>query len=415
MSSNSSQAASQSANASATAASAAPAPYAPPVQQATTPARRRRIMLTIGSVFLLAGLAVALYWLLVGRYVEDTDNAYVQGNVVQITAQLAGAVTRIHVDDTDRVKAGQVLLELDPADARVAVAQAGAQLAQTVREVRTLYAAQAQAGANLAQRQAELARAEDDLQRRRNLAGTGAVSGEELRHAEAAVSSQRAALQVAREQLASGQALTFGVAVREHPNVLRAAARLREVLLSLQRTALIAPVAGQVARRSVQVGQRINAGVPLMAIVPLDQLWVDANFKESQLRRMQIGQPVVLTADVYGSEVKYHGKVAGFAAGTGGAFALLPAQNATGNWIKVVQRLPVRIELDAQELAEHPLRIGLSMHVEVDLHDQQGLALGAAPMAAEQAGKARYSSEAPVDKAAQGRIDAIISANLRAD
>jgi membrane fusion protein (multidrug efflux system) len=381
----------------------------PSGQQApATNGKRRRVMLTIGAVFLVAGVGFGLYWLLHGRFYEDTDNAYVQGNVVQVTPQVAGTVLRIYADDTDLVRAGQTLISLDPADAKVAVAQAEAQLGQTVREVRTLYTSQAQSSANLAQRQSDLAKAQDDLVHRRNLTGTGAVSGEELRHAEAAVSAAQAAVDAAREQLASGRALTEGTNVREHPNVQRAAAQLREALLALQRTTLKAPVDGQVAKRSVQVGQRVASGNALMAVIPLNRLWVDANFKEGQLRHMRVGQPVTLVSDLYGSKVTYEGKVVGLAAGTGSAFALLPAQNATGNWIKVVQRVPVRISLDPKQLAEHPLRVGLSMSAEVDLHDQQGAPLGTAT------DNAVYSTAAPAfDGEAQVRIDAIIDANLK--
>lgn len=383
----------------------------PPDQQApATNGKRRRAMLIIATVFVAIGLGFGLYWLLVGRFYEDTDNAYVQGNVVQVTPQIAGTVLRIYADDTDLVRAGQTLVSLDPADAQVAVTQASAQLGQTVREVRTLYANQAQAGANLAQRQAELARAQDDLAHRQRLAGTGAVSGEELRHAEAAVSAAQAAVDAAREQLASGRALTEGTNVREHPNVQRASAQLREALLALQRSTLKAPVDGQVAKRSVQVGQRVAPGNPLMAVIPLDRLWVDANFKEGQLRHMRVGQPVALVSDLYGSDVRYEGKVVGLAAGTGSAFALLPAQNATGNWIKVVQRVPVRISLDPRQLAERPLRVGLSMRAEVDLHDQRGAPLGTTTETAV------YSTAAPAfDKEAQARIDAIIDANLKSN
>lgn len=385
-----------------------PANPAPPQTPPVAPGKRRRILLGLAGAFLAAGLAYGLYWLFFSRFHEETDNAYVQGHVVQITPQISGTVQRIYVDDTDLVQAGQKLLALDPADAEVAVAQAEAQLAQTVREVRTLYASQAQSGATLAQRQAELARARDDLAHRRALAGTGAVSGEELRHAEAAVAAAEAAVAAAREQLASGRALTDGTSVREHPNVQRAAARLRESLLALQRSTLLAPVAGQVAKRNVQLGQRVNPGAPLMAVIPLDRLWVDANFKEAQLRDMRIGQPVTLVSDLYGGDVRYAGKVVGLAAGTGGAFALLPAQNATGNWIKVVQRVPVRIALDPRQLAEHPLRVGLSMQVDVDLRDRQGEPLGAAREA-----EAGEPPAAAGERAAQARIDAIVAANLK--
>ncbi|KIF80754.1 HlyD family secretion protein [Noviherbaspirillum autotrophicum] len=373
--------------------------------------KRKKILLTIGAVFAAAAVGSGLYWALVSRYIEDTDNAYVQGNVVQITPQIAATVAKIYADDTSMVKAGQPLVALDTADADVALAQAEAQLAQTVREVRTLYAAQAQASANLAMRETELARAKDDLARRKALAGSGAVSSEEIRHAESAVSSAQATLAAAKEQLASGRALTEGTSVANHPNVQRAAARVQEVLLMKSRSTLYAPVGGEIAKRSVQVGQRVTPGAPLMAIVPLDQLWVDANFKESQLREMRVGQPVKLIADIYGSKVEYAGKVEGLGAGTGSAFALLPAQNATGNWIKVVQRVPVRIALDPKQLAEHPLRVGLSMHVEVDLHDQQGVRVG------EAAGNAKAltasASANPIDAAAKARIDTIIAANLK--
>lgn len=373
--------------------------------------KRKKILLTIGSVFAAAAVGYGLYWALVSRYIEDTDNAYVQGNVVQITPQIAATVAKIYADDTSMVKAGQPLVTLDTSDADVMLAQAEAQLAQTVREVRTLYAAQAQASANLAMREAELARAKDDLARRKALAGTGAVSSEEIRHAESAVTATQAALNAAKEQLVSGRALTEGTSVANHPNVQRAAARVQEAMLTKSRSTLYAPVGGEIAKRNVQVGQRVTPGASLMAIVPLDQLWVDANFKESQLREMRIGQPVTLTADIYGSKIKYNGKVIGLGAGTGSAFALLPAQNATGNWIKVVQRVPVRISLDPKQLAEHPLRIGLSMHAEVDLHDQQGAPVG------ETAGTAKAPATSaaltPIDAAAKARIDTIIAANLK--
>ena len=385
---------------------------APPAQAPSGSPKRKKILLIIGLAFLLAAIAYGAYWLLFARFVEETDDAYVQGNVVQITPQIAGTVSKILADDTDVVKAGQPLVMLDTADADVALAQAEAQLAQTVREVRTLYASQAQAGANLSQRRAELARAQDDLKRRKSLAGSGAVSGEELRHAELAVQAAQAAVTAAQEQLASGRALTEGTTVEQHPNVQRAAARVQEAMLNQQRSTIYAPVGGQVAKRNVQIGQRINPGAPLMAIVPLDQLWVDANFKESQLRAMRIGQPVTLTADLYGGKIKYDGKVVGLAAGTGSAFALLPAQNATGNWIKVVQRVPVRIAIDRKQLADHPLRIGLSVQAEVDLHDQDGQGIGN-KMANAKSSTSYTAAPNPVARQVKSRIDAIIAANLK--
>lgn len=383
-----------------------------PINRNSAAPKRKKIMLTIASIFGAAAIGYGAYWALFSRYIEDTDNAYVQGNIVQITPQIASTVTKIYADDTAIVKAGQPLVALDAADADVALAQAEAQLAQTVREVRTLYASQAQASANVAVRAAELARAKDDLARRKALAGSGAVSAEEIRHAESAVAAADAAVAAAKEQLASGRALTEGTSVARHPNVQRAAAHVQEALLAQSRTTLYAPVGGEVAKRSVQVGQRVNPGAPMMAIVPLDQLWVDANFKESQLHDMRVGQKVTLTADVYGSKVKYDGKVVGMAAGTGSAFALLPAQNATGNWIKVVQRVPVRIALDPKQLAEHPLRIGLSMHAEVDLHDQSGARLGN-NTSAENAMAAYAPATDPVEAKAKARIAEIITANLK--
>lgn len=385
------------------AASARPSNMAP---------KRKKIMLGIGTLFLIAAVAYGAYWALVSRFIEDTDNAYVQGNVVQITPQLAGTVTKIHADDTSLVTAGQRLVSLDTADADVALAQAEAQLAQTVREVRTLFAAQAQSSANVGVREAELARAKDDLARRKALAESGAVSSEEIHHAENAVRAASAALEAAREQLASGRALTDGTTVVSHPNVQRAIARVQEAMLTQARSTLRAPVAGEIAKRNVQVGQRVAPGAPLMAIVPLEQLWVEANFKESQLRDMRVGQKVTLTADVYGSDVQYDGKIAGLGAGTGAAFALLPAQNATGNWIKVVQRVPVRISLDAKQLAEHPLRIGLSMHAKVNLRDQNGARIGNAALDTNALTAFATSNEA-IDEKAKARIAAIVTANLR--
>jgi len=361
------------------------------------PANSRRKLLTITAALVAVGaISYGAYWGVVLRHYESTDNAYVQGNLVQVTPQIAGTVVGINADDTDKVTAGQPLVQLDAADARVALEQAEAQLAQKVREVRTLFVGNGSLSATVALRQADAARAaadvtkaEDDLRRRAPLTTSGAVSGEEMKHAESALQSARstltaaqAAVIAAREQLTSNQSYTDNTSIDAHPNVQAAAAKVREAYLTLKRAELPAPVSGYVARRSVQVGQRVQAGAPLMAIAPLDQLWVDANFKEVQLQKIRIGQPVKLKADVYGSKVEFDGKVAGLGAGTGAAFALLPAQNATGNWIKVVQRVPVRIALDARQLQGHPLRIGLSMDVEVDVANQDGKSLSDAPRTA---------------------------------
>ncbi len=344
---------------------------------------RQRLLWLAGLAFLVIALGYGLWWWLYGSHYESTDDAYVHGNLVQVTPQVSGTVVAIAADDTQAVRGGQPLIYLDAADADIALAQAGAQLAQAVRQVRTRYvqndALQADVDvkqANLAQAQSDLTRARADLARRQALARSGGVSGEELQHAQTAqhqaqarLAQAQAALEAAKATLATNRALTQGTDVPHHPDVQQAAARVRAAWLARARTVLPAPVGGIVAQRNVQVGQQVSPGSPLMSVVPLDQLWVEANFKENQLRRMRVGQPVTLEADLYGGSVSYHGVITGLDAGTGGAFALLPAQNASGNWIKVVQRVPVRIALDAKELAEHPLRIGLSMNVSVDIGD----------------------------------------------
>ncbi len=363
--------------------------------EATQKKKRRKALTILGTVVLLGGLCWAMYEWLVASHYESTDNAYVQGNVIQITPQIGGTVMAILADDTDFVKAGQPLVKLDPTDARVALDQAEANLAQAVRQVRTLYANNGSLSAQVALRQADIgryqadvARATDDLNRRQQLVGNGAVSKEELNHAQAQLANARSALTAAqagvlaaREQLSSNQAMTDGTSVDQHPSVLAAAARVREAWLAARRATLPAPVEGYVAKRTVQLGQRVAAGAPLMSIIPLKQVWVDANFKEVQLRKIRLGQPVKLTADLYGKKVEYTGTVAGLGAGTGAAFALLPAQNATGNWIKVVQRVPVRVELDPRQVAANPLRVGLSMIAEVDISKQDGKTLADAPRA----------------------------------
>lgn len=396
---------------------------AKPASSAAGSARRKTALTTLTAVVVAAGLGWAIYDYLVSSHYETTDNAYVQGNVIQITPQIGGTVVAIMADDTDFVKAGQVLVKLDPADAKVALAQAEAALAQAVRQVRTLYANNGSLNAQVALREADvskansdIARAADDLKRRQSLTGNGAVSKEELGHAQAQLDNARSALAAAkagvvaaREQLVSNQSLTEGTSVAQHPSVLVAAAKLREAFLSEQRTALTAPVDGYVARRTVQLGQRVAAGAPLMSVVPLKQVWVDANFKEVQLRNIRLGQPATLVADVYGKKVKYTGTVTGLGVGTGAAFSLLPAQNATGNWIKVVQRVPVRIMLDEKQLAEHPLRIGLSMDAEVDISRQDGSTLADAPRDATQAHTQAFAEKSD---AANEDVQRIIAANL---
>ena len=396
---------------------------APSLDPSSAKASRRKGLLSIAALVVLAGAGWAAYEWMVSSHYETTDNAYVQGNLIQITPQISGTVTAILADDTDFVKAGAPLVRLDTADVAVALEQAQANLAQTVRQVRTLYANNASLEAqvklretDVAKAQLEIERAQDDLNRRQSLSGNGAVSREELAHTQTQLANARSVLAAAqagvvaaREQLASNKAMTDGTQVETHPSVLAAAAKVHEAFLASRRAALPAPVDGYVAKRTVQLGQRVAAGNPMMSIVPLNQLWVDANFKEVQLRNIRIGQPVKLTADLWGKKVEYTGKVAGLGVGTGAAFALLPAQNATGNWIKVVQRVPVRVTLDPEEVAKHPLRIGLSMDAEVDVTNRDGKTLADAPR--DNAAVQTQVYAVPDDEATT-LINRVISANV---
>ncbi|QNP40306.1 efflux RND transporter periplasmic adaptor subunit [Lysobacter solisilvae (ex Woo and Kim 2020)] len=351
---------------------------------ATTPAqppnsKRKRALAILAVVVVIAGFAWALWYLLVARWHESTDDAYVQGNVVAITPQTVGTVVSIGADDGMKVDAGQILVQLDPNDARVAYEQAVANLASTVRSVRGLYSAVEAGQADIAARRVAVEKASADVKRREGLVATGAVSAEELAHARDELAAAQAALSVSNENLARNRALVDATTVIDQPQVKAAAAQLRQAYLNNQRTAIVAPVSGYVAKRSVQLGQRVQPGTTLMTVIPLEQVWVEANFKETQLAKMRIGQPVQLHADLYGDDIEFDGKLSSLGLGTGSAFALLPAQNASGNWIKIVQRVPVRIELDRKQLAEHPLRIGLSMHADVSLRDQSGAVLASKP------------------------------------
>ena len=337
--------------------------------------KRRKLLLIVTVIIVLLLIGYGIWWFLFARHYESTDDAYVAGNVVQITPQVGGTVIAINADDTELVQAGTPLVELDPADAKVALDQASAQLAQAVREVRTLFINNGTLAANIALRSADVTRARADLARRQELISIGGVSKEELDHARSALQSAESAATATREQLASNRVQTDRTTLSQHPSVLRAASQVQAAYLALARATLPAPITGYVAKRSVQVGQRVAAGMPLLSIVPLNALWVDANFKEVQIARMRIDQPVTLESDLYGSHAEYHGRVAGLAAGTGAAFALLPTQNASGNWIKVVQRIPVRITLDPKELADRPLRVGVSMQVKVDIANDAGNSL----------------------------------------
>jgi len=375
----------------------------------TNDKKRKHVLLGITVLFILAGAAYAAYYESVLSKEQDTDNAYVGGNLVTLSSQVAGSVQEIRADETQLVQAGATLVKLDASDADVALSQAEARLGAAVRQQRQRYADVGQYDATVAQRKLALKIAEDDLARRKPLAADHTVSGEDVEHARLAVDNARAAITIATKQAEAAQAGVAGVPVSQHPAVQSAKADYVQAWLAARRNTLPAPVSGYVAKRSVQVGQRVTPGTPLLSIVPLDQLWVDANFKESELRNIRVGQPARIEADMYGNKVEFHGKVLGMSAGTGSAFSLLPAQNASGNWIKVVQRVPVRIALDPKELAAHPLRIGLSTTVTVDVSKTDGQMLGAPAPAAPV-----YSTQVLAQPLQQAAVaaDAIIARNL---
>jgi membrane fusion protein (multidrug efflux system) len=375
----------------------------------TNDKKRKHVLLGITVLFILAGAAYAGYYESVLSKEQDTDNAYVGGNLVTLSSQVVGSVQEIRADETQLVQAGATLVKLDASDADVALSQAEARLGAAVRQQRQRYADVGQYDATVAQRKLALKIAEDDLARRKPLAADHTVSGEDVEHARLAVDNARAAIAVAAKQAEAAQAGVAGVSVSQHPAVQSAKADYVQAWLAARRNTLPAPVSGYVAKRSVQVGQRVTPGTPLLSIVPLDQLWVDANFKESELRNIRVGQPARIEADMYGNKVEFHGKVLGMSAGTGSAFSLLPAQNASGNWIKVVQRVPVRIALDPKELAAHPLRIGLSTTVTVDISKTDGQMLGA-PAPAAPVYSTRVLAQ-PLQQAAVA-ADAIIARNL---
>ena len=356
----------------------------------------RKLWLTrLALAVVVLGLLWAAWYLLSGRNHVSTDNAYVNAEMAQVTPLISAQVTQVLVSDTQAVKRGDVLVRLDPTNARIALAQAQADLAEARRRFRqssatsSALAAQVdarvadivQARAQLATAQANVEKARIDLQRREALVGDGAVSGDEVTSARTAYAAARAALELAQAgvntaqatrsaasgQLAANDALVSGSSVDTDPGVMVAQAKLDAAKLDLDRTVIRAPIDGVITKRQVQVGQRVAQGSPIMTIVPLAQVYVDANFKERQLRQVKVGMPATVVADIYGGDVVYHGKVVGFSGGTGSSLSLIPAQNATGNWIKVVQRLPVRISLDPKELAAHPLRVGLSTEVDIDL------------------------------------------------
>jgi membrane fusion protein (multidrug efflux system) len=381
----------------------AASPPAPP------PGKRRNILILIAVIFIVLGVLWGAYWVLVLSTRERTDDAYVNGNRVVISAQVSGTVIAVLADDTQLVKAGQVLVRLDPIDAETNLSRMTSSLGQTVRQVRQERSTADQYDAVIDSRKLELARAEADLAKREPLLAERAIAPEEVRHARESVDMARAALTQAVRQATSAHSLVDGTQVEDNPAVLQAKAAFRDAWIAAQRNAVVAPVTGYVAERSVQLGQHIQAGQALMTVIPLNSLWVDANFKEVQLRNLRIGQPAEVRSDLYGGTFIFHGHVKGMSAGTGAAFSLLPAQNASGNWIKVVQRVPVRIQIDDADLVKSPLRVGLSATVTVDTKDRAGPVL------------ARDSTDTPVgdtqvyvqdlDKA-NAEADAVVRRNL---
>jgi membrane fusion protein (multidrug efflux system) len=335
---------------------------------------RRLLLAIVAAVVIVSGIGYGLYWFFYASRVENTDDAYVGGDVVYITSREPGTVLALHADDTQVVRRGQLLVELDPVNANVAMEAAEADLARTVRAVRANFSKVDQGHAQLTVARVALATAESDYSRRASAGNS--VSAEDLNHARDTLSAARANVEVAQSDTAQAEAAVNNTRVASNPDVLAAIARLRHAAIVMAYMKLYSSVDGVVAQRTAQLGEQVAPGTPLMAVVPLQDVWIDANFKERQLTDMRVGQPVTVSADIYGGGVTYHGNVQGLGAGSGSAFALLPPQNATGNWIKIVQRVPVRIALDPKDLREHPLRVGLSVEVSVDISDRSGSAMG---------------------------------------
>lgn len=346
------------------------------IQNPQPPAKKKKTrkiaLLFLAVLFIVIGVAYLVYWFMVLRHYQDTDDAYVAGNQAQVMAQVSGSVNKVWFDNTDYVKKGDVLVTLDKTDAQQAFEKAQTALATTVRQTHQLIINGKQYQATIDLQKTALEQAQSDLKRREPLGAANLIGREDLQHARDAVATAKAQLDVAMQQYNANQAMILNTSLENQPAVKQSAAELRDAWLALARTEVVSPVDGYVSRRSVQVGSQISSTTPLLAIVPANNLWVDANFKETQLAGVRIGQSATVVSDIYGDDVVYHGKVVGLDMGTGSAFSLLPAQNATGNWIKVVQRLPVRIELDPKEVAEHPLRIGLSTLVTVDTTNTDG-------------------------------------------
>lgn len=328
------------------------------------------------SIFILLLLLISIgsvaYWYFFIKGFEETEDAYVSGNQVMVSAQVAGNISKINVDNMDPVQAGDVLLELDDTNAKLSFEQAKSNLANAVRQVSQLNYTVKQLKSAVRANEITLAQAQGNLNRRVQLVKDGAIDKESFQHAKEAVELAKANLTTSQNQLGANQALLLDGPLSEQPQIQSAVSNLKQAWLNLERTKIRSPIKGYIARRNAQVGQAVSVGGALMAVVTTDQMWLDANFKETQLTHMRIGQPVEIHFDLYGKDKTFNGKVVGIEMGTGSAFSLLPTQNATGNWIKVVQRVPVRIQLDPQQLAENPLRIGLSATVKVNVSDSQG-------------------------------------------
>jgi membrane fusion protein, multidrug efflux system len=345
---------------------------APKMKSTVDPATRRKrlrkgLFLGFGAVLLLAAAGAGGWWYEIAQRYVSTDDAYVDADSAEITPQVNGTILAVTVTDTTHVKRGQLLVRIDPADAELALAQAEANYGQAVRHVRQYYSDAAEDEAQIAGRKSDVVNAQLEYDRRVALMKQGAIAAEQLTSARNTLETAQAALVAAEQTLAAQEALIRGTDVEHNPEVLTAKAALDTAKLDLSRTLIRAPFDGVVAQKTAQTGQRVEVGQVLMTVVPVNHVYVDANFKEGQLTRVHSGQPVNLTSDLYGSHVVFHGRVQGLSGGTGAAFAVIPAQNATGNWIKVVQRLPVRVALDPHELAAHPLRVGLSMNAAIDV------------------------------------------------
>ncbi len=387
-----------------------------PADRSATPAddkpkkngRRKWYLLGLAAVFILVAVAYGLYYFLVAQFYAQTNDAYVHGNRVMLTSQRAGTVTAIHADDTDLVHAGDTVIELDDTDVDNELERASAKLASTVRQVHQLFAQGDEQQATVALRRTELEQARRDYNRDSRLRKVHGVTEKAFEHSRSAYNQAQSQLTAAQARLTELKAQTDGTTLRDHPDVQQAAAALRTAYLNVRRSAVPAPVTGYIAQRDVQLGQKVDPSRPMLSIVPIDHVWVNANFKETQLAAMRIGQPATVTADFYGDDVLYHGHVAGLSPGTGAAFELLPPQNASGNWIKIVRRLPVRIVLDDDDLGKHPLRLGLSMAVSVDLHDTSGQ-----PLATDPPDDTRYQTDVyrQREDGAQRIIDRIIAVN----